>query len=92
MKLIINDFLKIIVFTICWLLFKSFCNKNNFHNFSEALNYVPIHFIITIGYYAGITVCWNVVNIKNCEKEYLEIIDEIDEAKQFYLSKDIKYN
>lgn len=92
MKLIIKDLIKVIVITICWLLTKNYSNKNNFKNFSEALNYVPIFIIISIGYYAGMSVCMNVVSIKNCDKEYSEIIQDIDEARKFYTDKKINYN
>lgn len=92
MKLFIKDLIKIFVLAVCWLLAKDYCSKNEYFKLSEALNYVPIHLIITIGYYAGISVCMNVISIKNCDKEYSELIDDIDEARKYYQDKNIKYN
>jgi len=92
MKLIIKDSIKLILITICWLFSKNYSVNNNLKSFSEALNYVPIFIIITIGYYAGMSVCLNVINIKNCNKEYSEIIQDIDEARKFYTDKKINYN
>jgi len=92
MKLIIKDIIKICLFLLCWILVKDFCSKNHYNKLSEAFNYVPIHLIITIGYFAGISVCMNVINIKNCGKEYLELIEDIDEARKYYESKNINYN
>jgi hypothetical protein len=92
MKLILKDLIKLAVLSICWILAKYYLNKNNLMNFSEALNYAPIFLIITIGYYAGMSVCMNVINIKNCDKEYSEIIEDIDEARKFYSEKNILYN
>jgi len=92
MKLVINDLIKIIILAFSWFLVKNYCLKNDYNNLSEALNYVPIHIIITLGYYAGISVCINVMNIKNCEKEYSELICDIDEARRFYDLKKLNYN
>ena len=92
MKLIIKDLIKIFLFAVCWLLAKAYCSENSYYRFSEALNYVPIHLIITIGYYAGISVCMKVINIQNCEKEHSELIEDIDEARKYYEEKKIKYN
>jgi len=92
MRLILKDFIKVFLLAVCWLLAKDYCLKNNYNKLSESLNYVPIHLIITIGYYAGISVCMNVINIKNCQKEYSELIEDIDEARKYYEDKNIKYN
>ena len=92
MRLITKDILKLSTIFLTWFILRKFCILNNYDNFNEAINYFPIHLIITIGFYAGVSVCLNVINIKNCEKEYSEVLDEINEARKYYMAKNIKYN
>lgn len=92
MKLIIQDLLKLIIITIGWIGSKKFCDANNYIRLSESLNYFPFHLILGLGLYAIISVILNVKNIKNCDKEYSELISDIAQARKYYEEKDIRYN
>jgi hypothetical protein len=90
MKLFFKDIL-ILSFTFSIWLFAYFTSSIDSPT-HEALKYFPMHFIITVGYYAIIKVCFNILNIKDCTEEYNTLLREIDEAREYYTKKGIKYN
>ena len=77
---------------IIWYFLRDYSFKNNYYNFSEALSYFPMHLIITIGYYAVCSVCYKILFINDCKKEYAELITELDEGKKFFEKNNIIYN
>jgi hypothetical protein len=90
MKIILKDLLKLIVIFSIW--FTVFILSSKESALHEALKYFPMHFIITIGYYAVMRVCYNMTVIKDCTKEYNTLLEEIEEARNYYNKYGIKYN
>jgi hypothetical protein len=91
MKLIFKDVISLSIIFSIWsvLYYLTYSKTCPFH---EALRYFPLHFIISIGYYAVLKVCYNILSIKDCTKEYNTLLKEIDEARDYYTKQGIKYN
>jgi hypothetical protein len=90
MEIILKDLIKLSILTIVWLSCLYLTSKDS--PLHEALKYVPMHLIITIGYIAGVKVCYNIIIIKDCTDEYNTLLSEISEAREFYTKNKIKYN
>jgi hypothetical protein len=89
MKLILRDLIILTIIFALWFIYFTLTQCPPMH---EALKYFPMHFIISIGYYAIVRVCYNMLNIKDCTEEYNTLIKEIDEARDYYTKKGVKYN
>jgi hypothetical protein len=92
MKLIFKDLFKILFVSFVIIIMKFYSFLYEYKTLNECLNYLPIHIIISIFYLGGIKICLNVIKIKNCNKEYSEILDEIKEARNYYKKYNIKYD
>ena len=92
MKIILRDFLIILFIFILWVLSLIFAPLYGKDNLSEALYAFPGHLLITIGYYAVCNVCYSILFISDCENEYQELMDQLEEGRKFFQSKNIKYN
>ena len=92
MRIIVRDLL-IVIFIFClWIcsLFYSM-NKGN-AKLVEALYAFPGQLLITIGYYAVCNVCYSILFISDCENEYGELMNQLEEGRKFFEKKGIKYN
>ncbi|RLV89549.1 hypothetical protein JA1_005125 [Spathaspora sp. JA1] len=56
----------------------------------EILPYLPFWALVTFGAYALSTLGWGIYTFKDKEDKYKELVEQIDEAKQFYKSKGIE--
>jgi hypothetical protein len=92
MKLLLKDIFKLTIILILWYIGLNYCHNNKHFQLYEALKYFPFHLVVTIGYYAIISVCYKILFIKDCEKEHKELVDEINEAKEFFIKNNVKYN
>ena len=92
MKIIIRDFILIIIIFslwVCALFFSS--NKGNLA-LLEAVKAFPGHLLITIGYYAVCNICYSILFISDCVNEHKELLDELEEGRKYFMEKGIKYN
>ena len=48
--------------------------------------------LITIGYYAILNVCYSILFISDCVSEHKELLDELEDGKNFFKKQGIKYN
>jgi hypothetical protein len=92
MKLIVRDLLKLILILSIWYAVLTITLHRGYINLHESLKYFPFHLIMTIGYYAIISVCYKILFIKDCNKEYSELVSEIEGGKEFFIKNKIKYN
>ena len=60
MKLRTKDFIKLTLFTLLWFILYTYSEGK----LKEVLTYVPNHAFITLGYYAVISVSYNVMFIR----------------------------
>ncbi|RKP32894.1 dolichol-phosphate mannosyltransferase subunit 3 [Metschnikowia bicuspidata] len=58
-----------------------------FHD--EILSYLPFWALVTFGAYALGTLGWGVYSFKDKEAKYKELLEQIDEAKEFYKSNGV---
>ena len=58
----------------------------------EAVKAFPGHLLITIGYYAVCNICYSILFISDCINEHKELLDELEEGRQYFIQKGIKYN
>lgn len=56
---------------------------------SEILPYLPWWALVAFGSYALGTLGWGVLTFKDKEGSYRELLQQIDEAKEFYHSKGV---
>jgi hypothetical protein len=92
MKLILKDFLKLLIIIFIWLSGLQFCIGNSYTRFYEAMKYFPFHLIICLGYYASLSICYNVLLIKDCKTEHKELLGDLKEAEDFFKKNKIKFN
>lgn len=92
MKVIVRDMIVLGVFAFTWIMSLVMCKIGQFHNLFEALLSFPGHALITIGYYAVLNVSYRVLFISDCQNEYKELMDDLDEGRKFFKEKGIKYN
>ena len=92
MRIIIRDFLIIVIIFILWLIALLYSSKMGDPALLEAVKAFPGHLLITIGYYAVCNVCYSILFISDCINEHKELLDELEEGRQFFINKSIKYN
>lgn len=92
MKLIFKDLFKLITVLAFWYITLNYCFNGGYYAYYESLYYFPIHLVLTIGYYAIISVCYKMLFINDCKEDYTNLIDEIEEGKNFFKKNKIKYN
>ena len=92
MKIILRDFLLILFIFLLWLC--AIIYSLNIGNLSllEAVKAFPGHLLITIGYYAVCNICYSILFISDCINEHKELLDELEEGRQYFIQKGIKYN
>lgn len=91
MKIVKNDAIKISFILIIWYLILTFLNNQKYYQFYESIKYFPFHLVVTVGYYAVMSVCYKILFINDCEKEYDELVKEIDQGKQYFIKNNYKY-
>ena len=92
MRVIIKDFIIVGIIFIIWtiaLVCSSKCGNSALY---EAVKAFPGHLLITIGYFAVCNVCYSILFISDCVNEHKELLDELEEGRQFFIKKGIKYN
>lgn len=92
MKIFLKDLFKLAVILTIWYVSLGYCKDNDYYRAHEALKYFPFHLVVTIGYYAVISVCYNILFIRDCEKEFDELVEDIKEGRNFFKQRNIKYN
>ena len=92
MKIILRDFLIVLIIFILWVLALIYCPLKGKDNLSEALYAFPGHLLISIGYYAVCNVCYSILFISDCENEYGELMEQLEEGRKFFKAKNINYN
>jgi hypothetical protein len=92
MKYFLKDLGKLSIILIIWYYILNYLYNSQNYIAYESIKYFPFHLIITIGYYAIISICYKILFINDCEKEHQEISDEIEEGRKFFINKNIKYN
>jgi hypothetical protein len=89
MKFFIRDLIIVSLLHIVWYTLLNHFWKNNQWQLYESIKYFPIHFIISIGYYAVINISYKILFIKDCQTEYVKLLDEIEEGKKFLANNGI---
>lgn len=92
MKLFYKDILKLFLLLTLWSFILYYCHINNYSRVFEALKYFPFHLIVTLGYYAILSICYNVLFIKDCQSEHKELLEDLREARDFFIFNKIKFN
>ena len=92
MKVIIRDFIIVLSLFLLWII--ALIYSSNIYNLAllEAVKAFPGHLLITIGYYAACNICYSILFISDCVNEHKELLDELEEGKQYFIKKGIKYN
>ena len=92
MKIILRDFLLILFIFLLWIC--AIIYSLNIGNLAllEAVKAFPGHLLITIGYYAVCNICYSILFISDCINEHKELLDELEEGRQYFIQKGIKYN
>ena len=83
MKYFLKDLLKVFIILTLWYNLLNYFYKNAKWNYYESIKYFPFHLIISIGYYAVISICFKLLSIRDCNKEYTELVEEIKDGKEF---------
>ena len=92
MKIIFRDFLIVLFIFLIWIFALIYAPFTGNDKLLEALYAFPGHLLITIGYYAVCNVCYSILFISDCENEYQELMDQLDEGRKFFKDKNINYN
>ena len=92
MKLIIRDSIIVVIIFFIWLFSLIFFSINKNQSFLESIKVFPCHLLITIGYYAILNVCYSILFISDCVSEHKELLDELEDGKNFFKKQGIKYN
>lgn len=90
MKLILKDSLKVIALGLILTTFyylvqqnKDRLTSNQYNFWTEAIFVTPFYLFIALAYYAIFKVCYNIMFINDCHKEYDELILELkNESKK----------
>ncbi len=92
MKIILRDFFFILFIFLLWIC--AIIYSSNIGNLAllEAVKAFPGHLLITIGYYAVCNICYSILFISDCINEHKELLDELEEGRQYFIQKGIKYN
>lgn len=92
MKIYQKDILKLIIILLSWYIALQYFHSHYYTRCYDAIKYFPFHLIVTLGYYAILSICYNVLFIKDCKTEHQELIEELNEAKRFFTQNKIKFN
>ena len=92
MKVIIRDFIIVLSLFLLWIIALIYSSNINNLALLEAVKAFPGHLLITIGYYAACNICYSILFISDCVNEHKELLDELEEGKQYFIKKGIKYN
>ena len=92
MKVIIRDFIIVLSLFLLWIFALIYSSNINNLALLEAVKAFPGHLLITIGYYAACNICYSILFISDCVNEHKELLDELEEGKQYFIKKGIKYN
>ena len=92
MKVCLKFLLLSLIFSSIWAVCLCYTINNNMKIAAEIIKGIPGHFLISVGYYALVKVCYNILFISDCKKEYSELVKEIEEGREFFRKKGIKYN
>ena len=92
MKVIIRDFIIVLSLFLLWIMALIYSSNINNLALLEAVKAFPGHLLITIGYYAACNICYSILFISDCVNEHKELLDELEEGKQYFIKKGIKYN
>lgn len=92
MRIMIRDLIILLSILFAWAISLIYCSINNLTKAYEAVLAFPGHLLISVGYYAAVNVCYSILFISDCEKEYDEIQQDLAEGKAFFEKKGIKYN
>lgn len=90
MRLLFKDLILFSKIILGWLLVLLTCIGYKFDSLYEAFKFFPLHLVVTVGYYAIGTVCYKILLIKDCEKEYDELCQDLKEGKGFFTKGRIK--
>ena len=92
MKIILRDFLLILFIFLSWICAIIYSSNIGNSALLEAVKSFPGHLLITIGYYAVCNICYSILFISDCINEHKELLDELEEGRQYFIQKGIKYN
>jgi hypothetical protein len=91
MRLIIKDIIKLTICALILLYAKYSINSGAFDTIlqenyklyiNEVINILPFFSIICLGFYAALQISLNIASINDCEKEYQELITELDNEEK----------
>ena len=92
MKIIVRDFIIVLIIFILWICALIYSSSIDNLALLEAVKAFPGHLLITIGYYAACNICYSILFISDCVNEHKELLDELEEGRQYFIKKGIKYN
>lgn len=92
MKIYLKDFLTLAIIFSIWYALICYLYINNYFTLYSSLKYFPMHLIVTLGYYAIISVSYKILFIGDCKKEYHELLSEIEESREFFRKNNININ
>ena len=94
MRLFYLDLIKVFSFLIIWGFLYIITSNNNseivladftfkYLNIHEVIKIFPFYSFICLGYYAILSICYKVVFINDCEKEFNELTEEIANERRY---------
>ncbi len=92
MKYFLSDVAKLSVVLYLWWVLLNYLYDHQLFQYYEAIKYFPLHLIITIGYFAVLSICYKILLIKDCVKEHAELVTEINEGRVYFNKNQIKFN
>jgi hypothetical protein len=92
MKILIKRLILLLSILICWIICLVTFYIKGWNNALEVIETFPGLLLITIGYYAICNVCYSILFISDCINEHKELLDDIEEGRNFFKQKGIKYN
>ena len=92
MRIIVRDFIIVGIIFLLWIFTLIYSSSSGNEPLLEAVKAFPGHLLITIGYYAVCNVCYSILFISDCVNEHKELLDELEEGRQFFIKKGINYN
>lgn len=92
MRIIVRDFIIVGIIFLLWIITLIYSSSSGNSALLEAVKAFPGHLLITIGYYAVCNVCYSILFISDCVNEHKELLDELEEGRNYFIKKGIKYN
>lgn len=94
MGLFYSDVIKVILFINVWTVLYVITRSLEggiyisdyyikYDNIHEVIKILPFYLFICLGYYAILSICYNVVFINDCEKEYNELLEDISNERKY---------